>query len=50
MYGETHIIGTHLAYAPVEDLLFRFVLIEATVTVSVGLGASAGMSRPDPAR
>jgi lycopene cyclase domain-containing protein len=38
MYDEAHIIGTRLAYAPVEDLLFGFALIVVTVTVWVRVG------------
>jgi lycopene cyclase domain-containing protein len=39
MYGEEHIIGLRLAYAPVEDLLFGFALIVLTISVWVRLGS-----------
>lgn len=38
LYGEEHIIGLRIAYAPLEDLLFGFALIVLTISVWVRLG------------
>jgi lycopene cyclase domain-containing protein len=40
-YDPSRIIGWHLVYAPVEDLLFGFALIVVTLSVWVWLGARA---------
>ena len=37
-YAPDQILGTRIAYAPVEDLLFGFALIVVTLTVWVALG------------
>jgi lycopene cyclase domain-containing protein len=40
-YDPSAIVGWHLVYAPVEDLLFGFALIVFTLSVWVRLGGRA---------
>jgi lycopene cyclase domain-containing protein len=40
-YDPSAIVGWHLVYAPVEDLLFGFALIVFTLSVWVWLGGRA---------
>jgi lycopene cyclase domain-containing protein len=41
-YNSDAIVGTRIAYAPVEDLLFGFALVLWTLTLWVWLGRRAG--------
>jgi lycopene cyclase domain-containing protein len=43
-YDRARIIGLRLFYAPVEDLLFGFAMVLATLTTWVALGRLAGPS------
>jgi lycopene cyclase domain-containing protein len=49
-YDPAVIIGWRIAYAPVEDLLFGFALVLATLSLWVHLGRRAARSTPRAAR
>jgi lycopene cyclase domain-containing protein len=45
-YNPAEIIGWRIAFAPVEDLLFGFALVLATLTVWVSAGRRGARSTP----
>ena len=49
-YDASTIIGWHLAYAPVEDLLFGFALVLTTLSLWVWCGRRAARARSHAAR
>jgi lycopene cyclase domain-containing protein len=49
-YDEREIVGWRIAYAPVEDLLFGFSLVLATLSLWVWAGRRAGRRERGAAR
>jgi lycopene cyclase domain-containing protein len=49
-YRATAIVGARIAYAPVEDVLFGFSLVLATLSWWVWLSGQCGRRRERPAR
>ena len=45
-YDARRVIGVHVAYAPVEDLMFGFAMIVTTLATWVWLGRRAAPSSP----
>jgi lycopene cyclase domain-containing protein len=45
-YDPSGIIGWHVVYAPVEDLLFGFAMVVVTLSVWVRLGRGAHAAPP----
>lgn len=49
-YDPDRIVGLHVVYAPVEDLLFGFAMVTLTLTLWVWLGGRAGRAARRAAR
>ena len=49
-YDPATVLGWHIAYAPVEDLLFGFAMVLMTLSVWVWLGRRGGPSTNREAR
>lgn len=52
-YDPDQILGAHVAYAPVEDLVFGFAMVLVTLTLWVRVGrsmSSRDVPTPPPAR
>jgi lycopene cyclase domain-containing protein len=47
-YDPAAITGVHVAYAPIEDLLFGFAMVLLTLATWVALGRSAARRSPRP--